>query len=109
MKLAAEKRRATHFSSNEEKEQWIEDYVERETAVARKQVEDPEAAVQQEKEDMKHAEIAGLTKREPKKTFHEMMVVIGDSPSHPSAQCKSVQKSHTNLPDTPVDFTGTPK
>jgi len=35
-KLAAEKRRATHFLSNEEKEKWIEVYVERETAGARK-------------------------------------------------------------------------
>jgi len=44
-KLAAEKRRETHFLSNEEKEKWIEDYVERETAEARKRVEDAEAAV----------------------------------------------------------------
>jgi len=33
-KLAAETRRETHFLSNEEKEKWIEDYVERETAGA---------------------------------------------------------------------------
>jgi hypothetical protein len=32
----AEKRRETHFLRNEEKEKWIEDYVERETAGARK-------------------------------------------------------------------------
>ena len=68
-KLAAEKRRETHFLSNEEKEQWIENYVERETAVATKRVQDAEAAVQQEQEAMKHAEIAGLTNREPEKTF----------------------------------------
>jgi len=35
-KLVAEKRRETHFLSNEENEKWIEDYVERETAGARK-------------------------------------------------------------------------
>jgi len=35
-KLSVEKRRETHFSSNEEKEKCIKDYVERETAVARK-------------------------------------------------------------------------
>jgi hypothetical protein len=46
-KLAAEKRRETHFLSNDEKEKWIQDYVERETAGARKRVEDTEAAVQQ--------------------------------------------------------------
>jgi hypothetical protein len=78
-KLAAEKRRETHFLSNEEKEKWIEDYVERETAGARKRVEDAEAAVQQEQDDMTQAEIAGLTSREPEKTFEEMLVAIGDS------------------------------
>jgi hypothetical protein len=36
MKLAAEKQRETHFLCNEEKDKWIEDYVERETAGARK-------------------------------------------------------------------------
>jgi hypothetical protein len=77
--LAAEKRHKTHFLSNEEKEKWIEDYVERETAGARKQVEDAEAAVQQEQDDMVHTEIAGLTSREPEKTFEEMMAAIGDS------------------------------
>jgi len=58
---------------------WIEDYVERETAVARKRVEDAEAAVQQEQDNMKHAEIVGLTYREPEKTFEQMLVAIGDS------------------------------
>jgi len=78
-KLAAEKRPETHFLSNEEKEKWIEDYVERETAGARKRVEDAEAAVQQEQDDMTHDEIGGLTPREPKKTLEEMMAAIGDS------------------------------
>jgi hypothetical protein len=49
-----------HFLSNEEKEKWIEDYVDRETAGARKQVEDAESAVQQEQNDMTHVEIVGL-------------------------------------------------
>jgi hypothetical protein len=75
-KLAAEKRRETHFLSNEEKEKCIEDYAERETAGARKRVEDAEAAVQQELDDMTHAEIAGMTSREPEKTFEEMLVAI---------------------------------
>jgi len=78
-KLAAETRRETHFLSNEEKEKWIEDYVERETAGARTRVEDAETAVQQEQDDMTHAEIASLTPRELKKTFDEMMAAIGDS------------------------------
>jgi hypothetical protein len=54
----AEKRRETHFLSSEEKEKRIEDYVERETAGARKRVEDAEAAVQQEQDNMTDAEIA---------------------------------------------------
>jgi len=35
-KLAAEETREMHISSNEERQIWIEEYVERETAVARK-------------------------------------------------------------------------
>jgi len=79
MKLAAEKRRETHFLSNADKEKWIEDYVQRETIGARKRVEDTEAAVEQEQDDMARAEIAGLMFREPEKTFEEMMAAIGDS------------------------------
>jgi len=75
----AEKQQDTHCLSNEEKEKWIEDYVKRETAGARNRVEDAEAEVQQEQEDMKHAEIAGMTNREPEKTFEKIMVAIGDS------------------------------
>jgi len=36
--LPAEKRRETHFLSNEVKDKWIEDYVERETAVAKSEL-----------------------------------------------------------------------
>jgi hypothetical protein len=56
-KLAAEKQCEMHFLSNEEKEKWIVDYVETETAGARKRVEDAEAAVQHEQDNMNHAEI----------------------------------------------------
>jgi hypothetical protein len=76
--LAVEKRRETHFLSNEEKEKWIEDNVESETAGARTRVKDTEAAVQQVQDNMTHAEIAGLMSREPEKTFEEMMAAIGD-------------------------------
>jgi len=68
-----------HFLSNEEKEKWIEGYVEREAAGARKRVEDTEAVVQQEQEDMTQAEIVRLMSREPEKTFEEMLVAIRDS------------------------------
>jgi len=54
----------THFLSNEVKQKWIEDYVQRETAVPRMRVEHAVAAVQNEQEDMKHVEMAGLTTRE---------------------------------------------
>ena len=57
----------------------IEDYVERGTAGARRQVEDTEEVVQQQQEDMKHAEDVGLRISEPKGTFEEMMVAMGDS------------------------------
>jgi hypothetical protein len=47
--------------------------------VARKRVEDAEAAVQPAQEDIKNAETAGLMPREPEKTFEETLVAIGDS------------------------------
>jgi hypothetical protein len=81
-KLVAEKRRETHMLSNEEKEPWIEDYVEGETAGARKRVEDAETAVQREQDDMSQAENVGLTNREPEKTYQDMMVAIGNSLSN---------------------------
>jgi len=52
---------------------------ERETAGSRKQVEDAEAVIRPEQEDTEAAENAGLTTTEPKKTFHEIIVAIGDS------------------------------
>jgi hypothetical protein len=78
-KLVAEKRRETHFLSHEEKEKSIEDFVDRATAGARKRYEDPEAAVQQEQDDMMHAELAGLKSRQPEKEFAEKLVAIRDS------------------------------
>jgi len=80
-KLVAEKRRETH-PSNGQTVQWIEDHDERETAGAKKRVEDAEDAITQEQEDTETAENAGLKTREPKNTFHEMMVAIGDSLSN---------------------------
>ena len=76
MKLAAEKSRETHFLSNEETEQWIEDYVERETAVARKRVEDAETVSKQKQEEMSNVEKVGLTTRKPEMTFEEMLNTI---------------------------------
>jgi len=59
--LVVEKRREKHVFSNTEKVKSIEDFVEREITGARKRVDDAEAGVQQELEDMKCADIAGLT------------------------------------------------
>jgi len=84
-KLAAEKTQETHFLSDEDKEQWIEDYVERETAVARKRVEDAETAIKQKQEAIRNVEKAGLTTRKPEKTFQEMLNAIGDSLSDPAS------------------------
>jgi len=42
----------THFLSNKEKKKWIEDYVDRETAVARKLVKDAETATEQVQDEM---------------------------------------------------------
>jgi len=78
-KLSAEKRRKTHCSSNEEKVKWIEDCVDRETAVARKRVQDAEAASMQEQEDMRNVDNAWSTTSKPETTFGEMLNTIGDS------------------------------
>jgi len=53
--------------------------VERETAVARKRVEDVETAIKQEQDDMRNAEKAGLITTKPETTFEEMLNAIGDS------------------------------
>jgi hypothetical protein len=75
-KLAAKKRQETHFLSNEEKEKWIEDFVERETTVARKRVWDAETALRW---DMTTAENECATTGTPETPFEEMLNVIGDS------------------------------
>jgi len=67
-----------HLLSNEHKEQWIEDYVERETAGAGNRDKDAGEAVQQELEEIKQAEILGLMTREPEKIFEETMVAMED-------------------------------
>jgi len=75
-KLVAEKQQETHFLSNEEKEKWIEDFVEKETAVARKRIQDAEIATMQ---DMTAAENGCPTTGKPETTFEEMLKGIGDS------------------------------
>jgi len=78
-KLAAGNRRETQFLSKEEKEKWIEDYVERETTAATKRVEDAETAIRQKQDDMRTAEKGGLTTMKPDTSFEEILNGIGDS------------------------------
>jgi hypothetical protein len=55
------------------------DYLERETAVVRKQVQDAETAMMQELKDMTTGKSAGATTTKPGTTFEEMLNAIGDS------------------------------
>ena len=75
----AERKEKTNCLDNIEKEKWIEDYVERETTVARKGVEDAETAVKREQEVIGCAESEVLTGRESGQTFDEMLDAIGES------------------------------
>jgi len=81
-KLAAEKWWETNLLSNKQKEKWIKDYLEWETAVARKRVEDTETASKQEQDDMRNAEKAGLTTTKPETSFEVMLNAIRDSLSN---------------------------
>jgi hypothetical protein len=78
-RLAVEKRRETYFLSNKEREKWIEDYVERETAVARKRVQDAQTAMMQKEEHIVNVENGRSITTKPEITFEEMLNAIGDS------------------------------
>ena len=54
MKLSAENIGETHNLSNEDTEKWIEDYVDRETALARMRVQHAETAIMQEQEHIRN-------------------------------------------------------
>jgi len=57
--LVVEKRRETHGLNNQVKQNWMEDYVNRETTVARHRVEDADTAIKQVQEDMRNADKVG--------------------------------------------------
>jgi len=76
--LAAGKQPETHFLLNKQKEKCIVDYVERDTAVARKRVEDTETAIIYVQDDMRNAEKAGLATTKPETTFEGMSNTIGN-------------------------------
>jgi len=72
-KLTAEQRQEMHLLSNIENKKWIEDFVERETAVARMRVQYSETAIRQELNDITTATGKAET------TFAGMLNAIGDS------------------------------
>jgi len=76
------KRQEMNFLNNEVQEQRIDAYVERETAVARKRVEDTETVIKQEQKDIRNTENVGLTSRKTEKSFPKMINAIRDSLSH---------------------------
>jgi len=78
-RLAVEKRRDPHFFSNQGREKWIEDYVERETAVSRKPVHDPQTALMQEHEHMVNVKKGQSTTTKLEIPLKEMLKAIGDS------------------------------
>jgi len=78
-KLSVEIREEMDVISNKEKEEWIEGYVERETAFAKKQVQDAERVIVQEQKDMTTDESAGATTTNQETMYEEMLNAIGDS------------------------------
>jgi len=68
-----------YYWRNEENKIWFEDYVERETAVARMPVEDAETAIKQQPEDMRQADTGELITGEPEITFQVIVIAVGDS------------------------------
>jgi len=77
-----EEQQEPHCLSNEAKEKWIQDYVDRETAVATKWVQDAETAIMQEHKHMRNVEKAQWTTTKAETTFEEMLNAIGDSLSY---------------------------
>jgi len=80
--LPAKKRREMYLLSDQVKQKWIKDYVERKTAVARKRVDVAETAIEQTQEDLRNAENTGVTPGEPENTLEEVMIATGDSLSN---------------------------
>jgi hypothetical protein len=78
-RLAAETRRETNFLSNEPREKWIEDSVERQTAVARTRVQDAQTAMKQEQENMVNVHKGQSTTTMSEISFQEMLNAIADS------------------------------
>jgi hypothetical protein len=81
-KQAAERRRKINFVKTKGKEKWIKDYMETETALARKGVEDAETAMKQEQKEIGTHESGGLTSSESGQMFEKMLDAMGHSLSN---------------------------
>jgi len=77
-KLLVEKRWDKQFLNNTEKVKYIENYVDRETTVARTRVQDAEIVIMREQDDMKNVEKAQSTTTMPETTFEETLNAIWD-------------------------------
>ena len=55
--------------SKEDNVKWVEDYVDRETALASKRVQDAETAIMQKQEHIRNVEKAKSTTSKPETTF----------------------------------------
>jgi hypothetical protein len=73
-RLAAAKKKEVKDMDEEERGRWIDDYVEKETRVARQRVEAADAAVKADMEKVYDPK----TVDEPKKTFQELLALVGD-------------------------------
>jgi hypothetical protein len=67
-----------YFLSNEEKEKFLENNGERETAVTRQGVNDAETVILKERKDMTTAEYPGKATGKPKTMFEKMFNTIGE-------------------------------
>jgi hypothetical protein len=78
-KLAGEKSWETHFFSNKDRDEWIKDCLQRQTAVATMQVHDAERAMMQEQGHQGNDEKGLSTTTTPEITFQELLTAIRDS------------------------------
>lgn len=67
-----------HCLCNKEEVKWIEDYVDRGTAVARKWVQDTPTTIMEEVEDIRHAEQELSTPRKHEKSCDEILLFVRD-------------------------------
>lgn len=77
--LLVEKWLEYHVPNFSEQQKWIENYVDRDTAVARQGVENAEWVIQQEQEDRTSAEIGWQIAWQREIKWREMLKASGDS------------------------------